>query len=330
MVLAVDGGASKTDAALVAADGSLLGRARGPASNHQLVGMDGALEALETTVRAVADDAAISPDRSGRVAEVGSFCLAGLDLAVDEQRLGPTVRERDWVADPRLWNDTFAVLRAGVSSGWGVGVVCGTGLNCVALGPGGSSVRFPALGELSGDFAPGGVWLAMRGLGLALRAGDGRGGPTALRELVPGHLGFASAEDVLEAVYSGTFEFARLIGLAEVVLAAAGAGDRAAQDAVDLLVSEVVAMIGAAVERLEVDPAEEAPLEIVAGGGLFEDARFAELVLAGARRRVPPAVLRRLDAPPLLGAALLGLDAAGAAPGAEERLRAALGTFGAD
>ena len=210
-----------------------------------------------------------------------------------------------------------------------MGVVCGTGLNCVALGPGGASVRFPALGELSGDFAPGGVWLAMRGLGLALRAGDGRGGPTALRELVPGHLGFASAEEVLEGVYSGSFEFARLIGLAEVVLAAAGAGDRAAQDAVDLLVTEVVAMIGAAVERLEVDPAEAAPLEIVAGGGLFEDARFCDLVLTASRRRVPGAILRRLDAPPLLGAALLGLDAAGATPEAEGRLREELGALSA-
>ena len=42
-VLAIDGGGSKTDVALVAADGSLLASARGGASNHQVVGPDAAL-----------------------------------------------------------------------------------------------------------------------------------------------------------------------------------------------------------------------------------------------------------------------------------------------
>lgn len=325
MLVAVDGGASKTDAVVVGAGGAVLGRARGPATNHQMVGLEAAVENLGTTVREALAAAAVPGPGPGRPAcPLGVYCLAGLDLPIDDERVVPAVRAMGWTERSVLYNDTFAVLRAGAARGWGVGVVCGTGLNCVGLGPGGASVRFPAVGELSGDFTPGGAWLSVRGLGLALRAGDGRGEPTALRDAVARHLALPSPEAVLEASYSGTLPFARLMELAEVVLAVAASGDRPAATAVDQLVSEVVTMAGAAVARLGLGTPGD-PVEVVTGGGVFEDRRFADLVLAGLRRRVPAAVLRPLAGrPPVLGAALLGLDVLEAGPEAESVLRAAL------
>src|ERR1700734_3198565 len=80
------------------------------------------------------------------------------------------------------------------------------------------SVRFPALAELSGDFAPGGSWLGVRALGLALRAGDGRGPSTLLSSRVPAHFDHADAEAVLTAVYTGTLPYGRLFELARVLL----------------------------------------------------------------------------------------------------------------
>jgi len=325
-LLAVDGGASKTDVVLVGEDGALVGRARGPASNHQLVGLETAMDNIAATIGMALADARWAGGRwaGAPISPVGSYCLAGLDLPVDERRVGEAVRARHWSADCRLRNDTFAVLRAGATSGWGVGVVCGTGLNCVGIGPGGSNVRFPALGELSGDFAPGGVWLGIRGLGLALRAGDGRGEGTSLVRLVPSHFGLPSAEAVLEAVYTGALEFGRLAEVAEVVLGAAGDGDPPAAGAVDVLVGEVVAMASAAIGKLGIDAGGGVPLEVVVGGGMFEDARFTALVLDGIRQAAPQAVLRTISGPPVLGAALLGLDDLNAGPEVEARLRAAL------
>ena len=43
--------------------------------------------------------------------------------------------ERNWASRMRVENDTFAVLRAGTDAGWGVGIVCGAGMNCVGVAP---------------------------------------------------------------------------------------------------------------------------------------------------------------------------------------------------
>jgi len=327
LILAVDGGASKTDVWVVAADGSILGTARGDGSNHQLSGLDGAMDALESTIAAALDVAGLGP-RDQPVAGTGVYCMAGMDLAVDDERLSEAIRSRGWSATDLVHNDTLAVLRAGVRSGWGVGVVCGSGLNCVGLGSDGSVERFPSLGELSGDFAAGGSWLGVRALGLALRSRDGRSGPTSLADLVPAHFALSSPEAVLTAVYTGEIGYGRLFELARVCLDAAGAGDTEAEGAVGYLADEVVAMAGATIDRLAV-AAEE--VEVVLGGGLFDSGNpvFTERIQSGIRAVAPRSRFRRLGAAPVLGAALLGLDAVGAPNEAEARLRSSAPPNGA-
>jgi N-acetylglucosamine kinase-like BadF-type ATPase len=322
VVLALDGGSTKTDAVLVAADGTLLGRARVGPSNHQLVGVDAAVDTLGAAVAAVTADAGID-DPPFPLCDVGVYCLAGLDLPVDEEHLGPAIALRGWTATDLLRNDTFAVSRAGTRAPWGIGVVCGTGLNCAGVGPDGASVRFPALAELSGDFAPGGSWLGVRALGLALRAGDGRGAPTLLSTRVPDLFHEKDAEAVLTGIYTGTIPYHRLFELARVLLDAAAAGDAPSRAAADTLADEVVIFVVAALRRLGV---EDTGVEIVLGGGIFDtdDAAFHARVAAGIRAVAPGAALLRLNAPPVLGAGLLGLDTVGADEQAKERLRAAL------
>ncbi len=321
LLLAVDGGASKTDVWLVTPDGSLAGTARGAGSNHQFSGLEGAMDALGATVDAAAGTAGLDTGRRPLVG-TGVYCLAGIDLPVDEERLGPAIAARAWSGRDVLRNDTTAVLRAGARSGWGVGVVCGSGLNCVGLGPDGAVVTFPSLAELSGDFAPGGSWLGVRALGLALRAADGRGAPTVLSEVVPEHFGYPDVSTVLTAVYTGELEYGRLFELAEVCLRAADGGDVPSAGACGLLADEVAAMAAATIRRLG---AVDAEVEVVLGGGLFGGGRtgFVEQVEASVRGTAPRALFRRLDAAPVLGAALLALDSVGASEGAHARLEAA-------
>jgi N-acetylglucosamine kinase-like BadF-type ATPase len=320
-VLAVDGGNSKTEVALVDAAGGVLGAARGPGASHHHLGVPAAMEALEELVAAACRDAGL-PATGRPLAEVGVWCLAGLDFPADDEALGPAVAGRRWAREALLHNDVFAVRRAGSDRTWGVGVVVGAGMNCVGVAPDGREVRFPAIGELSGDWG-GGRDVGVAAVGAALRGEDGRGQPTTLTRLVPGWFGQPSALALVEALFLGRIDRRRVLELVPLVFAEADAGDPVAAGIVARQVAEVVAVAGAAIGRLGLAGTD---VDVVLGGGLFHrDApAFLDQIRSGIARLAPAARLRKVTAPPVVGAALLGLDRLGAPAGAAERLRATL------
>ena len=178
-------------------------------------------------------------------------------------------------------NDTFAVLRAGTERGWGVAVVCGAGINCVGVGPDGRHVRFPALGAISGDWG-GGYDVGLAALSAAVRSEDGRGPRTGLERAVPAHFGLATPGELVEAIHLGRIPQRRIVELPPLVFEAAGA-DPVAAAIVDRLAAEVLALVGAAIQRLELDGAA---VEVLLGGGMFRtgDGRLLGAIEAGCRR----------------------------------------------
>ena len=275
-VLAIDGGNSKTDAALVARDGTLLGRARGPGSNPHIVGTDPAFAILRGLVDELAGPAgpAGRPGGAALAAHVCA-CLAGADLPDEEASLGALLAEQGWGLTSALVNDTFAVLRAGlVSPGgrpWGVAVTCGAGINCVGVGPDGTEVRFLSLGEVSGDWG-GGESLGRDALWWANRAEDGRGPATVLRDAVAAHFGLAAVREVAVRVHRHQIPEDALLDLAPVVLRAAGDGDAVAAGLVSRLAEEVCTMALAAIRRLGL---AGQPVPVILGGGPAHRARPA-------------------------------------------------------
>jgi N-acetylglucosamine kinase-like BadF-type ATPase len=329
-VLAIDGGGSKTEVALVAADGSLLASARGGASNHQVVGRDAALAVLTSLVREVAAKAGLAA--GAPVAAYACACLAGADLPDEEAELTAVVEAQGWSATAAVLNDTFAVLRAGLDDAapgrhWGIGVVSGQGTNCAGVAPDGRSFRFVALGEISGDWGGGGD-LGPAALWWAARAEDGRGPDTELRRAVPAHFGVRRVEDVILGVYRRTIGYDELFGLTPVLLAVAGAGDEVARAVVLRQADEVCVMATVAARNLGLVKGGPGGTRVpVVLGGSVLTARDPLLTAAITERlavQLPGAQLRIIDAPPVLGAALLGLDQVGAPAAALARLRAAL------
>ncbi|WP_282699414.1 BadF/BadG/BcrA/BcrD ATPase family protein [Streptomyces sp. CC219B] len=313
-VLAVDAGNSKTDVAVVTAEGEVLGTARGGGFRPPAVGVPTAVDTLAEAVGTAFAEAGVSS-----VTHV-SACLANADLPVEEERLAAALHARAWGGTVDVRNDTFAVLRAGVAEPRGVAVVCGAGINCVGMRPDGRTARFPALGRISGDW--GGGWgLAEEALWHAARAEDGRGGPTALARALPAHFGLPSMPALIEALHLEHIAAARRHELAPVLFATADAGDPVARRLVDRLADEVVTMATVALTRLDL-LAEETP--VVLGGSILA-ARHPQLDKAVRNllsSRAPKAVPTVVTAPPVVGAALLGLDTLNAPPRAEEKLRA--------
>jgi N-acetylglucosamine kinase-like BadF-type ATPase len=311
IVLAVDGGNSKTDLALVEADGTLIAHARGPLSSPHHLGLEGCVEVLQRLV----DEAGLD----GRRADVAQILLAGIDFPDEEERLHDALAPRGWAARINVGNDTFAVLRAGTENGFGIAITAGAGINCVGVGPDGTHVRFPALGEITGDWG-GGHDVGVAALWAAARSEDGRGPKTALEQLVPEHFGYDSPLTLARALHGGEVSRRRLLEVAPIVLAS---NDPVALEIGDRLTDEVVALARAAFTRLRLD---DGRVEVLVGGGLmrFADARLIGRIEQGLREVSPGIVLRRTSQPPIVGAALLGLDSLGADRAAQDRLRSEL------
>jgi N-acetylglucosamine kinase-like BadF-type ATPase len=316
-VLAIDGGNSKTDLAIVGWDGTLLAAVRGPGASHEDYGIGGAMRRLSDMVREVAAKAGL--DSSGIVARHVSACLAGADLPDEEAALTTALAAAGWSRTAVAMNDTFAVLRGGTDEPWGVAVTCGAGINCVAVAPDGATARYLSHGALTGDWG-GGLGLGSAVMWHAMRGWDGRGPDTALGAAVAARFGLASVRDVAVAMHRGELGEADLIKLSAVLFAVAARGDEVARSLVSRQAEEIQLMAVAAMRRLGMTPSA---VTVVLGGGVLESRD--PLLLGEVSRQLaaaaPGAVARVLDVPPVAGAALLGLDHVTAAAAAGKRLR---------
>ncbi|HUB76768.1 MAG TPA: BadF/BadG/BcrA/BcrD ATPase family protein [Solirubrobacteraceae bacterium] len=316
-LIAVDGGNVKTDLALVGSTGELLALVRGGRSSPHYEGVDGCVGLIGSLLAQAAASA-----RVALPAADAELMIAGVDLPEELDALERAVRAQAWAGSMQVANDTQALLRSGTDRGWGVAVVCGGGINCVGRTPDGRELRFPALGAISGDWG-GGVDIGLAALRAAARSADGRGPATVLESEVPAYFGLARPFEVARALHLRELAFERLAELTRVVFPAA-ASDAVAAAIVERQADEVVAMASVALTRLELTGTDA---DVVLGGGVLRAAPpgVVERIAAAVRAHAPAAVVRLAASAPIVGAALLGLDALGAAPAAAARVRAELG-----
>jgi N-acetylglucosamine kinase-like BadF-type ATPase len=328
VILAVDGGNSKTDLALVDDDGRLLAALRGPTTSHQQIGFEAGIERMAELVADLRIRAGLAADAPR--ARLGAFGLAGADTPGDTRRLTAALTAGGLADDAFVVNDAFMPIRIGSEDGWGVALICGQGVNAAGIAPDGRTARLAALGDISGDWG-GGHDIGTAVLGAAVRARDRRGPRTTLEELVPARFGVTRPIDVTRRIEAGTLEHRRLAELAPVVFAAAGDGDAVARSILDRQADELVAMARSIIVRLNLS--RLAPTVVLAGG-VFEsqDATFDARVADGIHATAPDAAIRRSEGLPVLGAALLGLDRSFGDQtrrhaAAVERLRSSLGVW---
>lgn len=313
VVVAVDGGGSKMDAVAVDLAGSVLGRSRGPGGYPQFGGLASSVEQVDGLVRAVSGGAPVV--RAG-------LYLSGLDLPEEVTAYADAVAGRDWAAGGLdVENDLFALLRAGTQAPDAVVVVCGTGINAMGLRADGREIRFHSLGRISGDWGGGGG-LGEEVMWYAARAEDGRGPATELLAAVRDHFGVATIADLIAQFHFGQRETDQLRDLAPELLRLAES-DAVAGSLVDRQAGEVVTMALTCLRRLGL---LDAAVPVVLGGGVLRSGnrRLMDGIEAGLAAGAPRARIVPVSAPPILGAALLTLEAAGAPPSALAAATAAL------
>ena len=301
LVLGVDGGGTKTHVVVVTTSGEVVGVAHGGCANWEMVGVDAVADELRLAVAAAL--AAAGAEHGDLVA--ACCCLAGHDWPSDAAGLRPVLEAAGLPSTSLLTNDSFAVLRAGTPEAMGIASVAGTGGVCAGRNRQGTTARTMAisLGEGSGAGS-----LVRSALDAAAAAFHRSGPPTALIEALLAATGTADAAAAFEGLSRGTVHLDA--GFATSVSATADAGDAVAV----AVCADVGAQHGRDVVGLarRLDMVDDT-FDVVLAGGVHASGQpdirraFTDAVLAD----VPGARTRLLDCPPVAGAVLLALEAAG-------------------
>ena len=306
LVLGVDGGNSKTFALVADLSGRILGFGRGPGSNHENLGFAETGVVLERCAQEALGEA-----RGKAPASMAYWGLAGADIRTDEEDLTKLVAGLGLAARNVVRNDTIVSMAAGMTRGWGVGVICGAGFNAAGISPDGREVRFPAMGAPTGDWG-GGSDIGMETLRLAYRSLDGRGRTSVLEQRVADALGLSTLEEVPMGYRNGliTWETCR-DRLPPVLFAAANDGDKVAQDLVVRIGKEVGVSARTIIKRLGM---ENLDVEVVLGGSIFrgEGPLLLDTVIQDIQQSVPKARIVLPEFPPIVGALFQAIRCAGA------------------
>jgi N-acetylglucosamine kinase-like BadF-type ATPase len=218
LYVGVDGGATKTLAVAADREGRVVGVGESGPSNYHVVGLDGAVENINTAVKqAIA--------AAGReTAEVVTLGLAGMDTSHDfkifEEKAAPRVAGR------RVFvrHDAEIALVGATLGEPGVIVIAGTGSVAGARNRRGEYARCGGWGHLLGDEGSA-YFIAREALRAVLWAFDGRGPSTQLTEPVLKALGVASPDEILIKVYGERMSVREIARLAPLVTEAAKRGD---------------------------------------------------------------------------------------------------------
>jgi N-acetylglucosamine kinase-like BadF-type ATPase len=235
------------------------------------------------------------------------FGVSGYDWASEAQATSSVIDRLGLLAPSIFVNDAVPGLVAGSESGWGVVVVSGTGSNCRGWDREHKREgRVTGHGVLMGEGA-GASELIHRSMQMIGYSWTKRLPQTALADAMISHARAKDLEDLMRG-YT-THEYHIGASAAPIVFRVAQEGDRVARDLIHWAGTELGEMANAVIRQLEF---EDLSFDVVMTGSMFEGgAMLIEPMRETIQKLAPGARLVRLKVPPVIGAVLLGMEAAG-------------------
>nr|MBO2470930.1 hypothetical protein [Bacillota bacterium] len=317
LLVAVDGGGSKTKLWVLDTSGRVVAEGRGGPSTVTVVGIEAATQAVADGARSAGlaglgekgGDAEIQ--RSvGHVEQVAvaAAVVAGTEPERERTGLQNGMAGLFPKAQIVLRHDADGALLAGTLGDPGILILSGTGSVCLSMGPGGQRARVGGWGPLVDDGGSG-YWIGREAIRLALRAADGRDEPTVLTKLLAERAQVSDVRELPGAVHRGDFGRPWIARLTPLVAQAAQDGDAAANRILDQAAEELAEHVRAALARSPwFDGVEEVP--VVAAGGIFAMGEFWRRRFRTALAKAAPrAKLTVWVKEPIVGAVYLALRA---------------------
>jgi N-acetylglucosamine kinase-like BadF-type ATPase len=219
-LLGVDGGGTKTIACLAEVNGKFIAAAKGVGTNFQSCGKKFAA----TELRRLCDEVLKKAGATNDMVRAACYGLCGADRKADFETVHGFLKAVTPTDNYELVNDTEIALRAGTPAGIGIGLIGGTGVNCIGRGADGRRDRVGGQGKISGDYGAADD-LIEDALFAASRAFDGRGPQTVLLPRILELLNLSDIRDIATFFYIDSYNPAVLQQIAPLVYEVACEGD---------------------------------------------------------------------------------------------------------
>lgn len=306
VVVGIDGGGSRTRAAIVDGTGRVLGYGEAGASNIHMCGHDRARAAIaEATANASSSAGLASPHF------LAAFLgVAGAGTERDREELRAIGRELELAPSEAIDadHDLRIALAGGLAGEPGIVLIAGTGSSCYGRTSDGRVWRAGGWGALLDDVGSG-YWLGVQALTAVTRAVDGRGALTSLQPALVSALGIEDIEEILRMTGREGLAREQIAKLAPLVLEADADGDDVAHEIVRHGLDELARMAHAVAQNLGW---LSESVRLVFTGGLSENGAYRNDFELQLGRRADNICLTEARMPPVLGAALIALEMCGA------------------
>src|SRR5687767_1724710 len=259
-VVGVDGGGSKTRAAVIDSD-NVLGEGLAGPSNPLRVGIATAAAAVRDAVDKACSAASI---KRHEIAAVG-VGLAGVRREDIRARMREALIAILGIKQIELVSDGDIALSAATNGQPGIVVIAGTGSICCGINARGKRVCAGGWGPLVGDEG-GGSWIARRALLAVAYESDGRGPKTALTPAACAYFHVGVADDLSTAIYAPTITNERIAGFARDVIEAGASGDAVARSIINEAGKELGRTTVAVIRKLHM---ENERFQVAYVGGMF-------------------------------------------------------------
>ncbi len=304
-ILGVDGGATKTLAAVLDLHERALHLGHAGPSNEDAVGARRAVKAiLDATDQALAG-AGIAHARLAAAV----VAVAGTDTSSIDRHLHDA-RADHWI----VVNDVVSAWATATGAQPGVGVISGTGSNVFGVGAAsspqgwvGRTWRAGGWGHLLGDEGSG-YWLGAQSIVAALHDRDGSGPPTALSEAALQFFRSPSVEALAASIYTTPLTKGEVAAFAVETSRLAHAGDVVARQ----LFARAAGLLGEQIRAVIANTGLTGDFPIGLIGSAFRAGEVFVAPLTDAIHALAPeARVFPVHTPPVGGSLLLGMRACG-------------------
>jgi glucosamine kinase len=297
-LLGIDGGGTKTLAAVLDVERETVHLAHDGPSNPDSAGVQAAGAALL--------------DAASGAARAASIELQDLDAAVlaiagtDTQSVDRHVHQ----SAPESWivvNDVVGAWATATGVAPGLAVISGTGSNVFGVGGDGRSWRAGGWGHVLGDEGSG-HWIGVRSLSAVLHDRDASGPPTALSDAA---LAFYEVDDVqqlIALVYGKPLDKSEIAAFGVQTAKLAHAGDEVARAIYAAAARELCVQVAAVLDRAGLEG--EFPVGLI-GSAFKAGAVFVDPLERELGRIVPRAQISVVEIAPVAGSLMLAAQAAG-------------------